>query len=274
MSLEVFSAENRNQMPVPLHRRRAQCCSFCRIPGHNITTCRSDRILEFEVICADVVRNFHNPDDFKNWLTQNYINEPLLLKAFVMRKYRILVRLNTEQYIHYTAQYIFSRYKNIPQVESVNNENQNVENNFLGTALFEFLITLINRTQNTELETENINTIYGLREYLIYLSELGIPLMGTQEAQLERVQIASRVETNEEENLDEMCQCSICWDDKVLRQFVMLNCKHEFCKDCIRETLRRETRTNLTCALCRSEISTITARTQELQYELFDNVNP
>jgi len=112
MSLEAFSAENRNQMSIPLVRRRVQCCSFCRIPGHNITTCRSDRILEFEVICANVVRNLSNPDDFKNWLFQNYINETPLLKAFVIRKFRTVARLNTEQYVHYITEYIFRKYKN------------------------------------------------------------------------------------------------------------------------------------------------------------------
>jgi hypothetical protein len=274
MSLQTFSAENRNQMPISLPRRRVQCCSFCRRPGHNITTCTSDRILEFEVICADVVRNFHNQDDFKNWLMQNYINEPLLLKAFVIRKFRMVVRLNTQQYIHYITEYIFRRYKNIPQIESENNGNQNDTNNFLGTALSEFLITLINRTQNTEFETEDINTIYGLREYLVYLSELGASLITTQDTISERVPIVSLVETNEDEHLDEICQCSICWDDKELRQFVKLNCSHEFCKDCITQTLRTETRRNLTCALCRSEISTIASRTQELHDELSENVNP
>lgn len=270
MSLESFSAEHRNIIPISLSSRRIQCCSFCRRPGHNITTCSSDRLLEFEVICADVVRNFHNTDDFKNWLHQNYINEPLLLKAFTIRKYRMTMRLNTEQYIHYITEYIFRRYKNIPQLET-----QDVANNSIDEPLFNFLTVLLNRVENTETntETENINTVYGLREYFAYLSSLNNSLMTPQEPLEQRAIINSQIQINEEENLDEMCQCSICWDDKELRQFIKLNCHHEFCKDCITQTFRSETRATLTCALCRSEISTITMRTQELHDELLMNIN-
>ena len=114
-----FSAENRSaiqmQMPNQSLRQRTQCCSLCRQRGHNITTCNSDRLLEFEVICADAVRNFENTDDFKNWLMHNYINDQLLLKAFVIRKYRISTRCNLEQYIHVITEYIFRTYKNTPQ---------------------------------------------------------------------------------------------------------------------------------------------------------------
>ena len=280
MSLDAFSAENRNQMPVPLSRRRVQCCSFCRRPGHNITTCNSDRLLEFEVICADVVRNFHNTDDFKNWISQNYANEPLLLKAFAIKKYRMVIRFTSEEYIHYITEYIFRKYKNIPQLENQESENNAPELINLDTIdnLYDeyrnLLITLRNRNDVREQILEHRELEINLvRQYISYLAELGMSLVRREEVLPQTVNILTQTESNEEENLSEICQCSICWDDKELKNFVKLNCNHEFCKDCISQTLRTETRTNFTCALCRSEITSIRLRTQEVQDEIMVNIN-
>jgi hypothetical protein len=273
MSSEVFSAENRNNIQIP--GRRVQCCSLCRQPGHNITRCNSERILEFETMCAEIVRLIDNTDDFKNWLFHNFINEQLLLKAFVIRKFRITTRLGLDQYINYITQYIFRTYKNIPQTEEeyqaqlvAQSQTQALQNNIFVNDLAIFLTVFRNRTQ----EPEIINPLYGLTEYLAYLSNLGRSIMRAEELipLHQRERIISRVENTPGENVDEICQCSICWDDKELKQFIKLDCNHEFCKDCIKQTLRLETRTNLTCALCRSETRTFILRTQEVQDELIE----
>jgi len=303
MSLHTFTSENINLVPRPSSRQRVQCCSFCRQHGHNITRCNSERLLEFEVICADVVRNFHNHDDFKIWLVQNYANEPNLLKAFAIRKFRITSTNTLNVYIDYITEYIFRIYKNIPQLESENNAthdivtndnvtNDNVTNdnvtNDIDIALLDFIIRLINRSQIIEPETEILNTTSVLREYISYLSGLRMTLM-RNEYNLPQSVIQLRIETNEENDLSENYQCSICWDDKELRQFVKLNCNHEFCKECIIKTLTTNTlttntlttntittqtlRSNLCCALCRSDISTFTTHTQELHDELLNTIN-
>ena len=111
-----------------------------------------------------------------------------------------------------------------------------------------------------------------MRAYISYLSYLG-SLIVRDEYQIQIPQNQRRtsnltltVETDSEENLDENCQCSICWDDKERRQFVKLDCTHEFCKDCIKRTI--ESRNNLCCALCRTELRTMRLRTQEVHDEI------
>ena len=263
MSFETISAENRNinQMPLPLSRRRVQCCSLCRQPGHNITTCNSERLREFEQDCANAVRNFENTDDFKNWLMRTYINNMILLKAFVINKYRFTIRLSLDQYIHYVTEYIFRTYK-IP-----NTQQEQTEMDDVYTAFINF-ITLIQNRRDTEnenfAENETIES-NALAEYLLYLSNLGSSLMRIE---VDRPRINLTIETNAEENLTENCQCSICWDDKELKQFVKLNCNHEFCNDCVKRTLSPETRTNLCCALCRSGVTEIKTRTHETYDDL------
>jgi len=294
-----FSAENRNaiQMQIPNQslRQRVQCCSLCRQRGHNITTCNSDRLLEFEVICADAVRNFENTDDFKNWLMHNYINDQLLLKAFVIRKYRISTRCNLEQYIHFITEYIFRTYKNTPQQQqpiymqttitqqqttitqqqTATQElpltyDQNVELlNHYETEFSNYLTAIrsINTVREQMLE-QQIAEIDVVRSYIAYLAYLNALILREE---IQQPALTLTVETNEEENLDENCKCSICWDNKEKRQFAKLECNHEFCKDCMKRTIEtrtNETRTNLCCALCRSEVMTIRLRSQEVHDEI------
>ena len=298
-----FSAENRSaiqmQMPNQSLRQRVQCCSLCRQRGHNITTCNSDRLLEFEVICADAVRNFENTDDFKNWLMHNYINDQLLLKAFVIRKYRISTRCNLEQYIHFITEYIFRAYKNTPQQQPTYMQtttplqttaplqqstaplqeqpltyDQNVELlNRYETEFSNYLTAIRSRnTVREQMLEQQIAEIDVVRSYIAYLAYLNALILREE---IQQPTLTLTVETNEEENLDENCQCSICWDNKEKRQFAKLECNHEFCKDCMKRTIETrsiETRTNLCCALCRSEITTIRLRTQEVRDEIAEAI--
>ena len=80
--------------------------------------------------------------------------------------------------------------------------------------------------------------------------------------------IHSRVETNDDEQLDNNCSCSICWDEKELINFVRLDCKHEFCKDCIVATTTHNNGRVPCCALCRAEVKTVISRTDEIQTEI------
>jgi len=281
--MESISAENRNQMPIPLNRSRQpqtiRRCSLCRQLGHNILRCNSERILEFEAICANAVVNINNPDDFQNWLRQNYANELLLLKAFVIRKLSISRRLSLNEYIHYIAEYIFRTYKNQAQTEVAEvaeeddtlpalieaNINEVFEENFNNvitnlTTIYNYVVT-----EDTNL---HMSIIMRYTQYLLYLFRLLPNREYYLEDQNQRTVVLS-VENNDE-NLDETCQCSICWDDKELRQFVKLDCNHEFCKDCIRQSVPSETRTSLHCALCRGEVRTMRLRTQEAHTELLE----
>ena len=272
MSFESLSSENRNnQMSIPLHRR-VQCCSFCRQPGHNITTCNSDRLLEFEVICADVVRNFHNPDDFKNWLRENYGNNLILLRAFTIRKFPITSTNTLNTYIDHISEYIFRTYKNnIPIEEEIYDDlpdlieaDENPENN--DNLLLEMLIgvmSLINNRDSINYIPENYNLTIEYIRYISYMLRNHLP-------QQNQRNITLRIEENVDENIDEECQCSICWENKELKQFIKLGCDHEFCKDCIKQSLTISN--SRCCALCRNEVVTMRIRNQEVHDEICEIV--
>ena len=113
MSIDNLNAEHRGQFNILLQLiRRQQGCSFCMRIGHNITTCNSDRLREFEAICSNQVLQTNTQDDFKNWLFQNYMSEQLLIKTFAIRNFRVTSRTSIEICINLVTEYIFRRYKN------------------------------------------------------------------------------------------------------------------------------------------------------------------
>lgn len=101
---------------------------------------------------------------------------------------------------------------------------------------------------------------------LLMLTEVlnGVRVQDTNHAP----RIHSRVEANQDEQLDNNCSCSICWDEKELINFVRLDCKHEFCKDCIVATTTHNNGKVPCCALCRAEVKTVISRTDEIQTEI------
>jgi hypothetical protein len=72
----------------------------------------------------------------------------------------------------------------------------------------------------------------------------------------------------------EQCECSICYDAKEKETFVKLNCGHEFCKDCVKQTLKNVGTENPKCALCRAEIKDMELSSQTICDEFKDLIIP
>jgi hypothetical protein len=271
----MINAENRNNITVipPLMRQRTiRCCSFCRQPGHNLTTCNSDRLLEFEIICANAVVNMNSHIDFKNWLTENHSDDQLLLKVFAIRKFHVTTRTSIFHCIDLITEYIFRTYKNI-NIEINNQEEQEDENEFENE-----MINLLNELRNpSEPEPQQeIQDIPGieqmvLREMVLYsLFNNMITTIRQQYNAVRKFNILSSVESNENENINENCECNICWEENEKKNFIKFGCNHEFCKDCVIKTLRTDQRETPCCALCRAEVKSIVSRTNFVQTELAD----
>ena len=71
----------------------------------------------------------------------------------------------------------------------------------------------------------------------------------------------------DKDNLDEKCECNICYESCEMKYFVKLNCSHEFCKDCIKKTLETDIRTVPCCAFCRNEIKNIEFNLESVKNE-------
>jgi hypothetical protein len=68
----------------------------------------------------------------------------------------------------------------------------------------------------------------------------------------------------------ENCDCNICYETIENKNFIKLNCGHEFCKECIKKSLQNEKKDKLSCAFCRSEINEIQISSNEIREEFND----
>ena len=77
-----------------------------------------------------------------------------------------------------------------------------------------------------------------------------------------------------EKEKDENIECNICYENYEKKSFIKLNCSHEFCKECMKKTLKSSTTNSVNCALCRTEINEFEISNQEIIDEFDDLINP
>ena len=265
--------------------RPQRCCSFCRRPGHAVTRCDSDRIIEFEIMCELEVRSMNTLDEFKEWLTQNYINNSHLLRAFAVTKLRSNSRVTVLESIDLISQYIFETYKNLPV------ETAPVEEGVLPDNIEEDLMLVLSELRNIEhiQPLQEVEPVYNeqfvssrRREYMRYMADVLVftmlnnmlPTDGEEPLAIgTRTDIRSSIDDKFVEDQSAMAnECSICWDKKESGKFVKLNCNHEFCNECVIKTLAANKHRAPCCALCRADINNITSRSIDVQNEISNAV--
>ena len=89
-----------------------------------------------------------------------------------------------------------------------------------------------------------------------------------------RLNILTKVNNDENEDIHQLCECSICYDEKQVKEYVKYGCGHEFCSTCVSNTIKsRRTGSKLCCAMCRSEVKEIQCRTNEVKTEIDNLIN-
>ncbi len=73
-----------------------------------------------------------------------------------------------------------------------------------------------------------------------------------------------------QENLEEKCECNICYEEHKKKNFATLDCGHEFCKECLKKSLQNERRNIPCCAFCRSEIKNVELKLESIKQEFDD----
>jgi len=294
------NAEHRNERRVN-HigiQRAVRKCSFCRHPGHNITTCNSERLQSFENVCAETARNITIIDEFKKWLSDNYMNNQTLLKTFVIRKMGYTTRIRIPNCIDLITDYIYRKYRpemftyrrsninlNNNEEENTNmndTENTNRDDDVFENELINFLLQLrhnrnIYREQFTqEQQLQNMRDMEGALVQEAFISflynfnnghRIGISNTGPR-----KFNINSIIDISADDDNNETTRCNICWDEKENNHFVKFGCSHDFCKECVITSLRGEQREHPCCALCRSAVQTITCKNAEIHTELSEFV--
>ncbi len=271
MSFENLNAENRGlTLGAPPLIRRQPCCLFCRQMGHNIRRCNSDRLRDFELNCANMITN-NSLNEFKNWLNWLGTHNKLLLRAFAIRKFpNVTIRTDISVCINLISEYIQRTYLDRTHVQL----EQDYENDLM--AFMQELATLRQELSTPRQDIPNvipeIEEVRAMESILMREMFFGMMTRMFRNYNSEKLKISSSVVNDENEDIHKQCECSICYDEKQIKNFVKLGCNHEFCKDCFISTIKtcQQNRNNLSCALCRAEVKTIKSRTNQIHSEMSD----
>jgi len=76
-------------------------------------------------------------------------------------------------------------------------------------------------------------------------------------------------ETDEE--LEEVNECTICYEPVKLLDSVTLNCEHQFCGGCIKNLCQIVKKSQLNCPMCREQICSFIVKSDELLESVAEN---
>ena len=248
MSLE-FNPENINA------NQQVRCCSFCRRAGHNITRCNSEPIHIFEreilnylqILILNQIQSY--VENLRRHLLNKALNDPNLLRAFSISRCGANTRTNIASCIDLIIQYfmpvIQTRYQNIQ--EALAEMAQPAEPLQVIHAM---IIEITRSINNINRSLDNIDN--------------------SLEARLDRkFNIKTKI-SEKQDDLEEKCECNICYEESEKQHFVKYNCGHKFCKDCIKKSLQNESKIKPCCAFCRADITNFEFKTETIKNEFND----
>ena len=246
-----------------------RCCSFCRIAGHNITTCNSFPLTNFKSMCINYISNINISDI----ITDN-IENVTLNNLFILCKQKFHRFLLEESL--YDSHLVKSFSRRFCGANSRDNIDQcillivNYFSTCIYNSLYNMVINIIYRIQYTTIgQISQLHTdeqdIFGNSFYNPFIFTQIINSLNTNFRK--KFKISTKI--NECENV-ESCDCNICYETFEKKNFIKLNCGHEFCKLCIKKSLENEKKDNLSCAFCRAEINEFELYNHEIREEFND----
>jgi hypothetical protein len=180
---------------------------------------------------------------FNQWLAEKYLESPLLVKSFAIRKCNCTLRSSFQRCIDSIKNYIFNQYDEEETDDFIPFSNE-----------YE-----TNVDENDILALAGILMLYGYTSENI--SEILITRLLNQNSEITKYNFTTTVEILEKGEKDEKCDCSICFENLKKEKFVKLGCNHEFCGDCIVGTMKAM---SARCAFCREDIVSIVAYLPEI----------
>jgi hypothetical protein len=270
MSLDI-NPENRNAYQMNIRN-----CSFCRRPGHNILSCNSRPLLNFETMCINNITSLNNNNNieinFRDFLLNESLRDTILVKAFAIRYCRASSRNNIDTCIDCIINYFrpIIEYRRNIVIEPISGQSE------------ESLQPLEESLQ--PLEEESIEMPFGQivnnssnSNNAIAWSMIFIEMiLSIHESYESSIYKKFDIKMNMCENIDELnekCECNICYEEHENIRFIHFNCGHKFCKDCVKKSLQNEKRENYCCAFCRKEIESFEFREESIKDEFIELMN-
>lgn len=237
----------------------------------------NERFRQFELECSIKCQTFQL-HEFCDWLRTTYSGQHDFLINYAIRKINFdstnsdinLVMIEITNYIYDNYKYNYST--TLPESIDTDSELDDLPELIeLEDDLVSLMTNLRNRVTNEYVinPTDEMMTTALINDYTSGLLFQEMFTRIHDERLLQRkFNIESVVEADETISREEENECNICYENHKNENFVSLNCKHEFCKTCVKNAIKSDKRKTPCCAYCREKISKITSRTIEVQEEL------
>jgi hypothetical protein len=252
--------------------RQSRCCSFCRRPGHNITRCNDQQILIFERETLNVIRSLTQEnsqiDLFRNYMLNYALHAPNVVKAFAIRNCGANARSNMSNCMELIIQYFISQTQNEETnnqtIQELNPEEQSNNLNFRRERRFGFSeLSLPYYEMDRRTIDEDESIIYAMM-FIRMIRAINESVTLNRKFDI-KITISEK-----QDDLHEKNECIICYDEHKKQDFIKLNCGHEFCKDCIKQSLQNEKKITPCCALCRTNIINFEIKHESIKNDLIN----
>jgi hypothetical protein len=232
-------------MNAPVERERR--CSFCFQTGHNVNMCNADRLYEFRKVCVanKIICDYDEESQgrFRTWLYSYSTTKPGLVLALGCRFFRIPMHLDfVERAVQITDCVYGMSQEEIREIVNYDNDTM------------------------TRLVLPNMSVLSGLlfEERIQYMMGITDFLERQKLTSNKKFQITALLK---EISSDHVTECSICYNEKMEKDFVHLNCNHKFCGECVISTLKT-TINEAKCSLCRQQVTQMSLYDTNVQSEI------
>ena len=238
MSTDNLNPENRttnNVVLVPGNRRhalprRTPRCSFCLAQGHNINRCDDIRLIDIENECIQQ-KELYLLSDNAIQLFRTWLCAKVLHNSLLIKAFAVRkcgARLRSN------INECISKILNYVY-QDIHNVHANLD--ALMPSLYHRMLMFMNFEEN-EAETnldKTVNVVYKVENF----------------------------------ETEENYECAICYNDDIRNpDFVKLNCSHTFCNSCIKKSFQHTNRSTIPCcALCRSEITSVIFKDENIKHD-------
>lgn len=272
MSFESMNPENRNAY-INLPPRR--CCSFCKTPGHNILVCSDIRLENFGRLCEMTYRTYmiHESvrgadNKLRHWLFNNWIRDKNLVKSYSIRYCSSISRSNMASCVN---NIIITTKHNL----NINPDDIELSNHVHSPSQEEPQQIRPEQYEERSNRFEFLQLIYpelsensDLENFITFLMVVGtLRHSNNLYMQDRKFNIKTKIIEYTKDNLECECECNICYENYKKNEFIKLNCGHEFCKECIKKTLKNARNEEPCCAFCRSQFKNFEILSKNIQDE-------
>jgi len=225
-----------------------EICVLCGTP-HSTRNCNNNFIMEFEILCVNTFHHSSSTDDFQSRVYE-LIMQPNYIRAFMAFAIRdcgctrlsSIAECMVAVTLYLDANYTLGHGMRIEQERTLQEPP---------------------RPHQTVSVSRFLSNVTGLPDESVLQQFANITLRPHQVRTGLRAEIEIIASLEEGDH-----ECCVCWETNKISQFVGYRCGHEFCKDCVINTIqKRRPGRGITCALCRSSVDKIICRSQEISAE-------